>query len=455
MRQMKSESEKRWFIIKIIVAITVLGVMMTMTKSALFHMKAVGRWDQGHAYKFSYALSLTMTVFVLKILIAPIERFLRPQKDVTPDLPDEDAGEEPVKSLYEQAMPWVLLITFTTLEMGMATFSSLGLLYGAPTSIFIVFKASKAVFMALLSVLLLGRHLNRAQWTSLLVISTALLLATVAEGKGGGKKGSHELNLVGPLLLLISELCHAGMLIFQEIAVRRYWPNALQLLSWSATFGVVLTGMAMYKSTTIWVVLPDGAHRPFDDPLDVLYMCSTNLVLAFTLFLNISTHLSSDIAHIVILKHISALAMSLCDALKLILMWLLGKFFYFAAIFPVLAEAWHPGILGSWLMIPAIFAVVWGMLMFKNGVYVPVRYVKCSDGQWRFQEFEVEKSEMEQAEEEEAVCLDDPFFMDAFRSKKLKKAAQRAFMKVNAKRLLKGKDDQPSLINRIRSLGNK
>jgi len=418
-------------------------------------MKAVGRWDRGHAYKFSYALSLTMTVFVLKILIAPIERFLRPQKDVTPDLPDEDAGEEPVKSLYEQAMPWVLLITFTTLEMGMATFSSLGLLYGAPTSIFIVFKASKAVFMALLSVLLLGRHLNRAQWTSLLVISTALLLATVAEGKGGGKKGSHELNLVGPLLLLISELCHAGMLIFQEIAVRRYWPNALQLLSWSATFGVVLTGMAMYKSTTIWVVLPDGAHRPFDDPLDVLYMCSTNAVLAFTLFLNISTHLSSDIAHIVILKHISALARSLCDALKLILMWLLGKFFYFAAILPVLAEAWHPGILGSWLMIPAIFAVVWGMLMFKNGVYVPVRYVKCSDGKWRFQEFEVEKSEIEQAEEDEAVCLDDPFFMDAFRSKKLKKAAQRAFMKVNAKRLLKGKDDQPSLINRIRSLGNK
>ena len=44
------------------------------------------------------------------------------------------------------------------------------------------------VFMALMSVVLLGRRLNLAQWCSLLVISGALLLSTVAEGKGG-KKG--------------------------------------------------------------------------------------------------------------------------------------------------------------------------------------------------------------------------------------------------------------------------
>eukprot|EP00930_Biecheleria_cincta_P031412 TRINITY_DN21806_c0_g1_i1.p1 TRINITY_DN21806_c0_g1~~TRINITY_DN21806_c0_g1_i1.p1 ORF type:complete len:522 (-),score=86.10 TRINITY_DN21806_c0_g1_i1:53-1576(-) len=453
LRAMKTESEKKWYIFKIIVAITVLGVSMTMTKSALFHMTAVGRWDDGHAYKFSYALTLTMTVFVLKVLIAPIERCLKPQKGFVPEPLNEAEGDMPEPTLYQQVTPWLLLITFTTLEMGMATLSSLGLLYGAPTSIFIVFKASKAVFMALLSVVLLGRKLNLAQWASLGVISLALLLATVAEGKGGGKKGNHELNLFGPFLLLLSELCHAGMLIFQEIAVKQYWPNALELLSWSATFGMAMTGMAMYKSMSIWVELPDGGHRPFDDPVDVVYMCSTNFVLGFTLLLNISSHLSSDIAHIVILKHISALARSLCDALKLILMWILGKFFYFTAILPVLAEAWHPGLFGSWLMIPAIFAVVWGMLMFKNGVFVPVKYVKCNDGVWRVQEFEVERDALVDAEEEEAVCLDDPFFMEAFRSKKLKRAAQRAFHKVQLQRALKGGTGK-SLVERIRTSPN-
>jgi len=33
-------------------------------------MEAVGRWDHGHPYKFSYALTLTMTVFLL--MLGPI-----------------------------------------------------------------------------------------------------------------------------------------------------------------------------------------------------------------------------------------------------------------------------------------------------------------------------------------------------------------------------------------------
>ena len=37
------------------------------------------------------------------------------------------------------------MITFTIFEMLMTTLSCLGLLYGAPTTIFVVFKSSKAV----------------------------------------------------------------------------------------------------------------------------------------------------------------------------------------------------------------------------------------------------------------------------------------------------------------------
>eukprot|EP00931_Biecheleriopsis_adriatica_P050057 TRINITY_DN28974_c0_g1_i1.p1 TRINITY_DN28974_c0_g1~~TRINITY_DN28974_c0_g1_i1.p1 ORF type:complete len:501 (-),score=118.42 TRINITY_DN28974_c0_g1_i1:182-1684(-) len=422
MRQMRDEGEKQRYIAKIIVIITVLGVLMTMTKSALFHMKAVGRWDDGHAYKFSYALTLTMTVFLMKMLLAPIRRFLKPQKDVVPDEEDEeeDDEEEEVTSWKESVYPWVLLVTFTFFEMLMATFSSLGLLYGAPTSIFIIFKSSKAIFMAILSWAILRRHLNQAQWASLVLIALALGVSTIAEGKGGGK-GSQSFNILGPLLLLISEMCHACMLIFQEIAVKEYWPDSIELLSWSATFGVVMTGITMYKTHDIWVDLPDGGKRPFDDPMDVFYMMTTSPVLAFALLLNISTHLSSDVAHIMILKHISALARSLCDTLKILLMWALGKLFYFCAILPVLAEAWHPGLLGSWLMIPVIVAIAWAMLMFKNGVYVPIYMVKASDGSWKLEQQSIQQDEEVEAEERETVNLDDPFYMEAFRSRKLKK----------------------------------
>ena len=54
------------------------------------------------------------------------------------------------------------------------------------------------VFMALMSVVILGRRLNVAQWCSMLVISLALLLSTVAEGKGG-KKGISSSMTATPL----------------------------------------------------------------------------------------------------------------------------------------------------------------------------------------------------------------------------------------------------------------
>lgn len=111
-----------------------------------------------------------------------------------------------------------------------------------------------------------------------------------------------------------------------------------------------------YKSRSVFVDLPDGGRRPFCDPYDVAYMMWTSPALALCLLnlcpkkkeekpwplsfcfwrlsfwknstfvcvslrLNITSHLSSDISHIIILKHISALARTLCDTLKMIATW--------------------------------------------------------------------------------------------------------------------------------------
>lgn len=61
-------------------------------------------------------------------------------------------------------------------------------------------------------------------------------------------------------------------------------------------------------------------------------------------------------------------------------MWLLGKIFWALAILPPLAEAWHPGLLGSWLMIPAIFAVIYGRPGGSMGVLF---WVPNSKGEWQ------------------------------------------------------------------------
>merc|ERR1712194_123164 len=277
--------------------------------------------------------------------------------------------------------------------MASATVASMALLYSAPASVFVAFKSSKLIFLAFMSVILLGRRLNAAQWSSLALISCALALAAVAEGKS---KSVGEWSLLGPSLLLLSELFHATFLVLQEMSVRKYWSDPLALLTASAFFGVIITGVTIVQLRQVLVPMPGGGALPTADFDDALVLCFNNPVLGIAMVLHLATHVSSDIMHIVILKHISALARTLCDAVKLVLMWFCGKAFCMTGTVPSLAEEWHPGLWGSWLMLPAMPAIVYSLLMFKNKSFKPVGLVR-EDGKWRIVHYK--------------VSLDDPFFM--------------------------------------------
>merc|ERR1711972_1223721 len=165
----------------------------------------------------------------------------------------------------------------------------------------------------------------------------------------------------------------------------------------------------MYKASGMWSTLPDGGQRPVSDIQDSIIMCVNNPVLGFTMLLHLFVHVSMDLSHIVILKHISALARTLCDAVKLVLMWFLGKAFWFFGVLPALAEAWHPGLIGSWLMLPSILIVIYALLMFKNAFYFPLAV------SWNgFEEQKVKDKDSIK------VNLDDDFYTALFRSKKLR-----------------------------------
>jgi len=146
--------------------------------------------------------------------------------------------------------------------------------------------------------------------------------------------------------------------------------------------------------------------------MDAIGMCLSSPALGFVMVFHLTVHVSSDVMHIYILRHISALARTLCDAVKLILMWGLGKLFWLCGIFPFLAEAWHPGFIGSWLMFPAILAVVYGLLMFKKKTYMPVSIKKIA-GKLHFEQ----KSDKDGGSIK-VEGIDDPFYMP---SKKVKR----------------------------------
>merc|ERR1719323_1116757 len=93
-----------------------------------------------------------------------------------------------------------------------------------------------------------------------------------------------------------------------------------------------------------------------------------------------------DFTHIMVLKHISALARTLADTVKMMSMWALDKAFWLLGVVPALAEPWKPGPTGSWLVVPSIAVMTYSMLVFKNCPLLPLVLRRGSDGKLHLQE---------------------------------------------------------------------
>merc|ERR1712187_67189 len=147
-------------------------------------------------------------------------------------------------------------------------------------------------------------------------------------------------------------------------------------------------------------------------------------------------HVGMDVSHILCLKYMSSLARSLSDAVKLGLLWILGKTFWFCGVaiyrngwpanggtLTVLAESPERN---SWMMIPALFLIGYAMLMFKFRTYCPLQYAKHENGrrQWVLVEAELTEEEKKNAF---MICdtgIDDKFYVNVFHNRKIRKAVR-------------------------------
>lgn len=330
------------------------------------------------------------------------------------------------QSAKQAVMPWVLLVAFTLCEMISVTMANYALNI-TPTSIFIVLRCSKMGIVAVVSRILLGAKMRMAQWVALLLMAIALLVATIAENKGGSKGGG--VSFQGPIILIISECFYSIMLILQQIAVTEYWPEPMLLVSASAALGIPMTIASMMAASKIRSPIPP--HQPCMDIGDVFVMMSNSYVLTLAIVGHLVFRISLDTYHIVSAKHLPALERAMTDVVKLGAMWVLGKSFYLTGwlifqsewpknggVLAVLAEPWQPR---SWMMIPGLVLISYAMLMYKFKVYVPVKLHKDKNGKWGLQFLEANLTAEEKADQKfSGVGLDEPFYSEAFTNRKIR-----------------------------------
>jgi hypothetical protein len=165
------------------------------------------------------------------------------------------------------------------------------------------------------------------------------------------------------------------------------------------------------------------------------------------LLANLIIHVAMDASHVICLKYLSSLARSLGDAIKLGVMWLIGKGCWIAGshiyrmawpanggLLEVFAEPIEPK---SWMMIPALIVMAYAMLMFKFRVWAPIRLERqvlegegldAKLGGWRFVLREAELTEEEK--KNHFLLVDtgtgDGFYTNVFHNKKIRKIVSKA-----------------------------
>jgi len=243
-------------------------------------------------------------------------------------------------------------------------------------------------------------------------------------GDKGAKDKSSSFSLLGPILLIVSEVLHATMLIAQQIAVRDYWPDPIKLVAWSAVVGIPATLSSMLAASNSHQATPP--YEPVNDLSDVFVMCWNNPVLGIALSSNLIFHVLMDVSHMVCLRYMSSLARSLADAIKLAVMWIAGKAFWFLgkalwqAAFPAnggtLAALAEPPSPMWYLMIPSLILIAQSMLMFKYGTYFPLQIERDEDGK---RHLIIDAGE--EGDFSRETGIDDTFYQGHFKSKRIRK----------------------------------
>jgi len=147
------------------------------------------------------------------------------------------------------------------------------------------------------------------------------------------------------------------------------WKDPIGYQGCVACIGLVQTIFMIRVLRYWWVELPDGGFRPQADMMDVLVMCIGNPRLAIVMLLHIGFQVCAEMTRIVSLRYVTGMTLFVCHVFNVMVMWICGKAYWLLGIVPFLKEPWGPT---SWLMIPAIAIVSYGMLMFQTSAVNPL-----------------------------------------------------------------------------------
>jgi drug/metabolite transporter (DMT)-like permease len=286
--------------------------------------------------------------------------------------------QEPASGTKQQKLHgwgYLLLWAPALCDLTGTTLMNVGLLY-TPVSIYQMTRGSVVLFVGVLSVIFLRRHLWFYQWFSLLTVMSGVALVgfsgslvkdvvkqTINALLDNEPTDTPEASKVvlGVFFVLFAQVFTASQFVIEEKIMARYSIAPLVAVGYEGLFGtlsilIFMPVMSLWASRSMFFDLPRGWRQMVDNP-PVLYSgLIIALSIAFFNFFGLS-----------VTRHVSANSRGLTDTCRTLSIWLIS-----------LGLGWEKFVWPiSLLQVAGFGLLVYGTLLFNNLV-TPLPFLKHS-----------------------------------------------------------------------------
>lgn len=245
-------------------------------------------------------------------------------------------------SVPDAPVPWtesVWIINVPTLfDLFATACGTTGLLY-TTVSVYQMLRGAQLIFAALLSILFLGRRLDKYNWAGIGLAISGIALVGAANIMGESSPASKADIKFGVIIIIAGQVLQASQVVLEEYLLQNLRMSSIRVVAWEGLFGVA--------HCVLWVLplayfLPGRDHGRLEESVDSLYMCAHSWKVALVLLGDMTAMLAYNVCGMQVTQSLSAVHRVILETLRTLCVWIIDLFLFYFVTKGGFGERWTP-----------------------------------------------------------------------------------------------------------------
>ncbi|OSX78833.1 hypothetical protein BU14_0098s0059 [Porphyra umbilicalis] len=250
------------------------------------------------------------------------------------------AGSSAPVDAPEPSVPWtesVWVINVPTLfDLFATACGTTGLLY-TTVSVYQMLRGAQLIFAALLSIIFLGRRLDKFNWVGIGLAISGIALVGAANIMGESSVTSKADIKFGVIIIIAGQVLQASQVVLEEYLLQNLKMTSIRVVAWEGLFGVM--------HCVLWVLplayfLPGRDHGRLEESVDSVYMCAHSWKVALVLLGDMTAMLAYNVCGMQVTQSLSAVHRVILETLRTLCVWIIDLFLFYFVTNGGFGERW-------------------------------------------------------------------------------------------------------------------